>query len=187
MDIKSCGIKQQDGDLEVVPLAPAAIKSETTIAELATFNLHDILQKVHEIKKVAPRSPQITNEMVMGNIYIRPMTFHEVGSIVSGHAHNFDHMTLILSGAVNLRIWEIDPATGRRAGSVLDSEGIEIRVGEPIREKQYAAPAAVLIKSNLAHEFTALEPNTSALCIFAHRDYEGNVVQDWNGNNFANQ
>lgn len=182
----TCGGDAHEGDLPVVPLANK-ITPETTVAELAEHSLHDILKTVHDVKNITPISPQITAEMVMGNIFIRPMRFPDVGSIVSGHAHNFDHMTLIFSGSVNLRVWEIDPSTGRRAGSEFDEDGNEIKIGVPIREKQYTAPATVLIKANCAHEFTALEANTQALCIFAHRDFEGNVVEDWNGNYTATQ
>jgi hypothetical protein len=92
-----------------------------------------------------------------GNLYIRPMRFPEVGSIVRGHTHQYDHLTVVFTGSVNLR-----------ACDVLDS-------GKMI-EMQVKAPAWIRVAKGWWHELTALEPGTRADCVFALRDSDGSVT-----------
>jgi hypothetical protein len=107
----------------------------------------------------------------LGNVFFRPLIFNGVGSqnAYQGHAHHYDHVTYLSRGTVNLRAWEVEPRTGKQ-------------VNDKVIERQYVAPSAILIKRNWAHEFTALEADARADCIFAIRDFDGQVIQEWNGN-----
>jgi dTDP-4-dehydrorhamnose 3,5-epimerase-like enzyme len=111
----------------------------------------------------------ITHTGPMGNVYFRPMILGTVGTVVAGHSHNYDHVTFLWKGSVKLRAWHKDQEkNGKINGDVV--------------ERTYKAPARVLIKKDMCHEFTALEDNTFADCIFALRDYSGEVTEEWNGN-----
>lgn len=101
-----------------------------------------------------------------GNVYIRPMELAKAGDIVQGHTHNFDHVTHIFKGSVHLKAFEVD-ANDQPIGDVV--------------ERDYKANSYVNIKKNWKHEFTALEDGTMADCIYALRDFDGEVTDQWNG------
>jgi len=113
-------------------------------------------------------------EQIIGPIGIRTMFFEKAGDVCQGHTHNFDHVTMVLTGGVRVRYSkEIDGklvVQGERdfyAPKQVAGEGVH---------------AFVLILKNIHHEITALEPYTHCWCVFAHRDFHtGEVVQDWNG------
>jgi len=109
----------------------------------------------------APRTTDICQYGPCGNIYLRPMSFPDVGSVVGLHFHNYDHVTIVLRGSVHLRAYRADEQ-GKQTG-------------EPI-EGDYAAPAYLKIRKRMLHEFTALEADTHAVCVFALRDKEGSVT-----------
>jgi quercetin dioxygenase-like cupin family protein len=103
-------------------------------------------------------------ELISGNIFIRPMTFEAAGSVVHGHTHNFDHTTYVVRGAVRIE--------------QLDAEGQVIR---SIDKHASDGHNWVLIKASVIHRLTALEPNSHAHCIYAHRTPQGDVVQEYDG------
>lgn len=103
-------------------------------------------------------------EFVSGNIYIRPMTFKAAGECVDGHAHNFDHTTYIVRGAVRVE--------------QLDDAGKVIRA---IDKQGGVAQCWVLIRAGVKHRLTALADATVAHCIYAHRTPQGEVVQGFDG------
>lgn len=99
----------------------------------------------------------------LGNVYFRPMRFEKKGQVVEGHKHNFDHVTFIWRGAVEVRVWRDDES---RADA---------------KPKRFSAPSKIMIAKDRFHEFTALEDGTMAECIYALRDGEGQVTDVWNG------
>lgn len=99
-------------------------------------------------------------EWVSGNIFIRPTTFAAVGDKTQGHTHNFDHTTIVYSGAVHVRAVTPD-------GRVI--------------ERDFRAPAHFLVLAEVKHEITALEAGSTFWCVYAHREPNGDVVQEWNG------
>ena len=103
-------------------------------------------------------------ELVSGNIYIREMRLDKAGDIIDGHTHNFDHTTYVVHGAVRVEALAADE-------SVLRS--VEKRASD--------GHNWVLIKAEVKHRITALEDNTVAHCIYAHRNPQGNVVQKYDG------
>lgn len=82
----------------------------------------------------------------VASVYIRQMLFQKAGDVSTGHAHVFDHQTLLARGAVKAEV------NGKTS--------------------YFVAPQIIFIKANLVHEFTALEDNTLCYCIHALRDGE---------------
>lgn len=97
-----------------------------------------------------------------GNIYIRKGTVPNAGEVVEGHAHNFDHVTLVRRGS--FRIEQLDE-TGNVVRAV-DRDAIE---------------GHVLIKAGVIHRLTALEDNSVYWCIYAHRNPQGEVLENYDG------
>ena len=79
----------------------------------------------------------------VANLYSRQMHFKNVGDIEHGHAHQFDHLTLLAAGKLQVTV-----------------EG---------RVSEFTAPHMIYIKKDKMHELVALEPNTVAYCIHALR------------------
>ena len=80
---------------------------------------------------------------MVSNLYSRMMHFEEVGDIEHGHTHQFDHLTLLASGRLQITV----------DGKVSD----------------FSAPNMIFIHKDKNHELVALEPNTVAYCIHAMR------------------
>ncbi len=102
----------------------------------------------------------ILAERVSGNIYIRPMPLPLRGSKIDGHKHNFDHTTIVFKGSVHVLAKCPD---GRRI------------------EGTFRAPDSFLVKAEVEHEITALEDDTLAWCVYAHRTPQGEIVQEYAG------
>lgn len=78
------------------------------------------------------------------------MHFKKSGDIEQGHTHNFDHLTLLAHGK------------------------LEVQVGD--KTTVYQAPHMIFIHKDVEHKLTALEDDTVAYCIHALR--KGNGVED---------
>ena len=87
----------------------------------------------------------------VANIYSRMMHFEKAGDIEGGHTHDFDHLTLLASGALEVTV-----------------EGVA---------SEFVAPHMIYIHKDKVHELVALEDNTVAYCIHAMRD-SGGVLLD---------
>ena len=79
----------------------------------------------------------------VANLFSRMMHFKNVGDVEHGHAHQFDHLTLLASGRLQVTV-----------------EG---------HVSEFQAPHMIYIKKDKMHELIALEPNTVAYCIHAIR------------------
>lgn len=99
-------------------------------------------------------------EWASGNIFIRPTKLENVGDHVPGHTHNFDHTTIFFKGAFHVK------AT--------------LPNGQII-ERDFKAPSHCLIKAEVLHEITALEPNSEFWCVYSHREPQGDIVQEVTG------
>lgn len=86
-----------------------------------------------------------------GNVLIRRFVLRK-GEVVPGHAHRFDHLSLLLRG--------------------------RMRVTVDGHEKTYSAPQEVVMAKGLTHRLEALDDNTIWLCIFACRDADGSAVEN---------
>ena len=94
-------------------------------------------------------NPEI-NIGCVANLYSRQMHFKKIGDIEIGHKHPFDHLTLLASGSLKIKVNN--------------------------KETIFKAPHMIYIAKDLVHELTSLENNTLAFCIHPLRD--GNGVDD---------
>lgn len=96
------------------------------------------------------------HEWVSGNIFIRKNRLEAVGDACHGHRHNFDHTTIVFTGAVRVKATLPD-------GQVI--------------VRDFKAPAHMLIKAEVVHELTALEPHSEFWCVYSHRTPQGEVTE----------
>lgn len=89
--------------------------------------------------------PEIAVSCV-SSVYVRHMVFKNAGDVETGHAHVFDHQTLVAKGSIKVK------ANGK--------------------ETVFNAPHCVFIRANVEHELTALQDDTVVYCIHALRDGE---------------
>jgi hypothetical protein len=80
----------------------------------------------------------------VASVFIRQMLFEKNGDVNEGHAHVFDHQTLLARGSIK---------------AVVDGH-----------TSYFTAPQIIFIKAGILHEFTAMEDNTLCYCIHALRD-----------------
>jgi hypothetical protein len=81
-------------------------------------------------------------------VYIKAMMLDQVGWTAVQHSHNYDHLTLVASGAVF------------------------VKVGDDVAA--YDAPAVVFVKAHSVHKIMARLPNTVCYCI--HRLNDGDDI-----------
>ena len=79
----------------------------------------------------------------VANVFSRQMYFKNIGDVEHGHTHQFDHLTLLAAGKLQITV-----------------DG---------RVSEFTAPHMIYIKKDKMHELIALEPNTVAYCIHALR------------------
>lgn len=89
--------------------------------------------------------PEISLSCV-SSVYVRQMYFKNAGDIEHGHAHKFDHQTLLARGSLKIKL-----------------DG---------KETIFKAPHIILIRKEQFHELQALEDDTLCYCIHALRDAE---------------
>jgi hypothetical protein len=99
-------------------------------------------------------------ELVAGNIYIRPNKLAKAGMLIDGHKHNFDHVSIVFTGAV--RVVQRWP------------NGFRV-------QKNFRAPDHFLVRADCEHEITSLQDNTEFWCVYSHRTPQGDVVQEATG------
>jgi len=93
-----------------------------------------------------------------GNIWVRQNLVEKAGDIHPGHKHNFDHVSLLANGKVEVTVAGYPP-------------------------KQFVAPTFIVIKKEHYHTFKALQDNTLWYCVYALRDIDGNVTDFYSGDN----
>lgn len=86
----------------------------------------------------------------VSNLFSRMMHFKKSGDKELGHAHAFDHLTLLTSGSLQVTVEN--------------------------KTTIFNAPHMIFIKAHKVHELVALNDNTVAFCIHALRD--GDRVED---------
>jgi len=87
---------------------------------------------------------------IVDNVFVKMIPLNGIGHKVQGHAHAFDHITLLSNGSVRMK-----HANG---------------------ESVFTAPALIVTKKGTMHEFTSLEDFSLLCCIHAIRD--GDDVDD---------
>lgn len=95
-------------------------------------------------------SSPITDLKLVDNVFVKLHQFVNAGDTHQGHAHVFDHITLLASGKVLMT----------------HDNG----------QQEFTAPHLIVTPKGITHQFTALEPNTVFCCIHAIR--EGSEVEN---------
>lgn len=95
-------------------------------------------------------SMPVTDLKIVDNVFVKMHRFINTGDTHDGHAHTFDHITLLATGKVLMK----------------HNNG----------EQEFTAPHLIITPKGVVHQFTALEPNTVFCCIHAIRD--GSEVED---------
>lgn len=95
-------------------------------------------------------STPVTDLKIVDNVFVKMHRFVHAGDTHNGHAHTFDHITLLATGKVLMK----------------HNNG----------EQEFTAPHLIITPKGIVHQFTALEPNTVFCCIHAIRD--GDDVDD---------
>ena len=85
-----------------------------------------------------------TDLKIVDNVFVKMHFFKEAGDTHDGHAHSFDHLTLLASGSVTMK----------------HDNG----------EAKYKAPHLIVTPKGIKHQFTALEKNTIFYCVHAIRE-----------------
>lgn len=112
------------------------------------------LNDVSSAEKITTLHPEALEQEMgyFGNVWIIKLFFKKAGVIHEGHTHDHDHVSLLLSGSVEVKV-----------------EGHEPQI--------FKAPTYVTIRAHLNHEIIALEDDTLWWCIHARRDEAGEVVE----------
>lgn len=88
----------------------------------------------------------------VANLFSRQMHFLKKGDIEHGHSHQYDHLTLLAHGSLDV---------------IVDG-----------KKTKFVAPSMIYIKEQKNHELIALEDNTVAYCIHALRDRKTKDILD---------
>lgn len=88
-----------------------------------------------------------TDIKLVDNVFVKLHHFYETGDTHDGHAHTFDHITLLAYGSVLMK--------------------------HDFGEQEHKAPKLIVTPKGVTHQFVALEPNTIFCCIHAIRDGDG--------------
>lgn len=81
---------------------------------------------------------------VIGNLFVKLNKLNKAGDLMRGHAHTFDHVTLLAIGSVWMR-----------------------KNGEQVR---HVAPKLLVTPAEVAHEFECIDGPALLCCIHAIRD-----------------
>ena len=87
-----------------------------------------------------PDQPTTTDIKLVDGVFMKMMHFRYADMIVPQHAHEYEHLSFIASGAV--RVWADDRLMG-----------------------EFVAPVPIVIKARVKHRFLTLVPGTTVLCI----------------------
>jgi quercetin dioxygenase-like cupin family protein len=83
----------------------------------------------------------------VANLFSRMMHFKKAGDVEQGHTHQFDHLTLLAKGRLQVTV-----------------EG---------KVSEFVAPHMIYIHKDKRHELVALSDDTVAYCIHALRSGDG--------------
>jgi len=96
---------------------------------------------------------------IVDNVFVKMIPLKFIGDKVQGHAHTFDHITLLSVGSVRMKHDR----------------------GEAI----YTAPSLIVTPKGISHQFTSLEDFSLLCCIHAIRD--GDELDDIAPSNISEQ
>jgi quercetin dioxygenase-like cupin family protein len=88
-----------------------------------------------------------TQIQIVDNVFVKMFHFLNQGDSIVGHAHTFDHITLLARGKV-----------------LMEANG---------EAKEHVAPKLIVTPKGVVHKFTALSIGTTLCCVHAIRDGDG--------------
>jgi quercetin dioxygenase-like cupin family protein len=88
----------------------------------------------------------------VANIFSRMMHFQKAGDLEKGHAHCFDHLTLLAKGKLRVTVDE--------------------------QTTEFTAPNMIYIKKDKYHVLEAITDDTVAYCVHALRDKNNEEILD---------
>lgn len=113
-------------------------------------------------------------EYTLGNIYIREGRLQKEWDVVNWHTHNFDHVTYIARGKI--KIEKLEPSEFDK-----DNNTTKYTTISEVIKSAEDGYNFVLIKSDIIHKLTAMEDNCIYHCVYAHRDPQWEIVEEYNG------
>lgn len=117
-------------------------------------------------------------EWIRGPLKFRSNMLENVGDEVTFHSHDYSHVTFVKTGAARVEksLLRVDAA-----GNIMrDDEEQPIIV--MVLAKIFRSPLGHLnIEANSYHKCIAIEPHTEIWCVFPHRNYKGEIVEDYAG------
>lgn len=113
---------------------------------------------------------QTTGLEIRGCVAMRPYVLEKKCHVGVTHLHNYDHTTIVTDGGIMIEYWIKDK----------DGKVIEHAEKGPIWHTDKIP--AIHVPKNIIHKIKALEDNTKYICTFSHRDFDGQVVEVYNGN-----
>lgn len=107
----------------------------------------------------SPANPDMkTDDMgVIGNVWVRQQYYPNKDKFHEGHKHHHDHVSLLATGRLMVKVEGHDPVI-------------------------YQAPTFFKIAAEHKHQLIPLEDETVAYCVFALRDDNDQVVDEFDGN-----
>ena len=90
--------------------------------------------------------------MIADNVFVRMFVLDHAGDVHDGHAHSFDHLTLLASGTIEFRTQ---------------------KTIEPPKVEYFTAPAIIVTPKGIVHEIEAKSDNCVLACIHAIRNGDG--------------
>lgn len=94
----------------------------------------------------------VSSISLVSNLWVKQMVFESAGDVHPGHAHTFDHQTLLARGSVEIN------ANGQKT--------------------VFTAPTIIYIKAGIKHGMVALEDKTIVYCLHPLRgsDQVGDII-----------
>jgi quercetin dioxygenase-like cupin family protein len=97
-----------------------------------------------------PDQPSVVDIKLVDGVFVKTMHFRHAGMIAPQHAHRYEHLSFIASGAVRVE------AGGACLGD-------------------FVAPVGIVIEAGVQHTFTTLAPDTVVLCIHNTDRSDGDI------------
>lgn len=113
---------------------------------------HEITESVG-LEIMLVEQPEKIEFFMADNVFIKQLYMKLAGYVIPGHAHTYDHTSMVATGAV--RVWADDALLG-----------------------DFIAPTGVEIKAGKMHTMLSLEDNTTMYCVHNTHGHELHEIED---------
>lgn len=127
------------------------------------------------------------SELLIGPLFIRIGSPMKAGEVVRGHAHNFDHVTTIVTGALRIEVLDgpdVEEQHDDETGAVI----VEAKLANTLQAWDVAAKHRIhmrCIAKGTWHRLTALEDGTRYECWYPNIGEAGEIVEVYEGRDDA--